>query len=190
MGRRRDNVVPFRKPFKAVPLHRVVNRPAQRRKARGITPLMIVLPLAAFAAVFMFGLPGVPSSLGFRAPQGAATDRETAYFDLCEGPVRVNCVVDGDTFWYGGEKIRIADINAPEVSEPDCVSEAALGRRATNRLLVLLNQGPYTLEPVDRDRDVYGRLLRTVTREGASVGETLVDEGLAEEWKGYRGSWS
>jgi hypothetical protein len=40
-----------------------------------------------------------------------------------------------------------------------------------------------------RDYDTYGRSLRAVTRAGASLGETLVDEGLAEEWKGYRGSW-
>jgi hypothetical protein len=33
------------------------------------------------------------------------------------------------------------------------------------------------------------RSLRVVTRDGASLGETLVDEGLAEEWEGYRGSW-
>ena len=39
------------------------------------------------------------------------------------------------------------------------------------------------------DLNTYGRLLRVVTRDGASLGETLVDEGLAEEWKGYRGSW-
>jgi micrococcal nuclease len=31
--------------------------------------------------------------------------------------------------------------------------------------------------------------LRTVTRQGASVGEELVREGLAERWKGYRGNW-
>ncbi|MGZ3259320.1 MAG: thermonuclease family protein [Croceibacterium sp.] len=45
------------------------------------------------------------------------------------------------------------------------------------------------MEPIDRDRDRYGRLLRTVTRGGASVGEELVREGLAEQWKGYRGNW-
>ena len=60
-------------------------------------------------------------------------------------------------------------------------------------MLALLNQGPFTLAPntdgSGRDRDPYGRLLRTVTRDRASLGETLVDEGLAEEWKGYRGSW-
>jgi|GEM_PF-2787979 len=91
--------------------------------------------------------------------------------------------------WYAGEKIRIADINTPEVGEPGCASEAALGARATTRLQALLNQGAFALEKVDRDRDKYGRLLRTVTRDGESLGAVLVDEGLAEEWQGYRRDW-
>jgi endonuclease YncB( thermonuclease family) len=136
-------------------------------------PLLALVPLAALAAT----------------PHPATADRETARFALCSGPHRVTCVVDGDTFWYRGQKIRIADINAPEVSHPACRREAALGERATGRLLALLNQGPFTLQPYQRDRDRYGRLLRTVTRDGASVGEALVREGLAETWKGYRGNW-
>jgi len=76
-----------------------------------------------------------------------------------------------------------------EVSRPACPQEAALAARATGRLLALLNEGTFTLASGGRDRDRYGRLLRTVTRDGASVGEVLVREGLAEEWKGYRGNW-
>jgi endonuclease YncB( thermonuclease family) len=188
MARRRDKPVPFRKPFRAVPLRAVRNHPQPRRKGLRVTPIMVMLPLAVFTVVFVRGVPGA-SSMTLPTRHAAAPDRETAAFTLCDGPVRVNCVVDGDTFWYGGEKIRIADINAPETHEPDCAEELALGNRATDRLLALLNQGAFTLEPVDRDRDIYGRLLRTVTRKGDSVGGELVDEGLAEEWKGYRGSW-
>lgn len=112
-----------------------------------------------------------------------------ATFALCAPGPRVTCVVDGDTFWYRGEKVRIADINTPEVSEPDCAAEAKLGRRATELLTELLNLGPFRLEPAERDRDRYGRLLRTVTRGGQSLGDTLVAEGLAERWQGRRGDW-
>jgi endonuclease YncB( thermonuclease family) len=145
---------------------------ARRSFSRAILPLAAVIAFAAHSA-----------------PPAAASDREAARFGLCSGPGRVTCVVDGDTLWYRGEKIRIADINAPEVSHPACSHEAALGAQATTRLVVLLNRGPFTLEPIDRNRDRYGRLLRTVTRGGASVGEELVREGLAEQWKGYRGNW-
>ncbi|MDZ7923160.1 MAG: glycoside hydrolase family 3 N-terminal domain-containing protein [Marinagarivorans sp.] len=45
---------------------------------------------------------------------------------------------------------------------PRCASEGALGAQATQRLQVLLNAGPFTLESVDRDVDRYGRSLRVV----------------------------
>jgi len=119
----------------------------------------------------------------------AALDREAAHFDRCGPSPRVTCVVDGDTFWYRGAKVRVADINSPEVGRPACPREAELGRAATLRLAELLNAGPFTLAPWSRDRDRYGRLLRTVTRGGESIGARLVREGLAEEWQGRRGSW-
>jgi endonuclease YncB( thermonuclease family) len=127
----------------------------------------------------------------FARAASAAGDRERARFGLCHGMGRAggNCVIDGDTFWYAGEKIRIADINTPETGHPGCPYEARLGAAATARLQALLNQGAFSLEPIDRDRDKYGRRLRVVTRGGASVGGVLVREGLAEEWRGYRGSW-
>jgi micrococcal nuclease len=153
---------------------------------------MVMGPLAAFTAVFLFGLPtGWAIDLPRPEQVASGADREAARFGLCGGMGSAggNCVIDGDTFWYGGEKIRIADINTPETSEPECAREAQLGAAATGRLHALLNEGAFTLEPIDRDRDQYGRLLRTVTRDGESLGAVLVDEGLAEEWQGYRGSW-
>jgi len=109
---------------------------------------------------------------------------------LCKGWPRVNCVIDGDTIWYQGEKIRIADINAPETHDPQCTYEADLGRRATNRMIALLNAGPFEIVTTgDRDEDVYHRKLRLIERNGHSLGMTLVDEGLAERWQGYRRNW-
>ena len=137
-------------------------------------PLLALLPFTALAAA--------------DKPQAAAT-AQSARFALCSGAHRVTCVVDGDTFWYRGAKIRIADINAPEVSQPSCAREAALGERATGRLLGWLNAGPFVMQAAGRERDRYGRMLRTVTRDGVSVGEDLVRAGLAERWKGYRGNW-
>ena len=98
-------------------------------------------------------------------------------------------MVDGDTIWYRGDKIRLADINTPEVSQPACADEAALGAQARDRLTALLNAGAFSLEVEGRNIDRYGRLLRVVTRDGTSLGDLLVAEGLAEEWQGRRGSW-
>jgi endonuclease YncB( thermonuclease family) len=113
----------------------------------------------------------------------------TASFTMCGSGSRHDCVVDGDTFWTGGIKIRIADIDAPETHPPRCASEAQLGEAATQRLLALLNEGPFTLATAGRDEDRYGRKLRIVERNGRSLGAALVSEGLAREWTGHREPW-
>lgn len=125
------------------------------------------------------------------ASRAAATSVQTfsARFSICGGGPRIDCVVDGDTFWIGGEKVRIADIDAPEISPPRCQHEADLGEAAKQRLLVLLNVGPFTLIADARDRDRFGRKLRTVSRGGRSIGDTLIAEGLARRWGGPRRSW-
>ncbi|MCB2064394.1 MAG: thermonuclease family protein [Novosphingobium sp.] len=172
------------------------SRPKARR-GRGKTfspwtPWFVVGPLAVFTAVFLWdgGPPGwaVPLDVSGETP----LEQVSARFDRCNGPVRYTCVVDGDTIWYRGNKIRIADINTPELSEPECASEAALAEKATSRLTALLNDGPFTIRKQGfgaADTDRYGRLLRVLSRDGESLGEVLVREGYAERWKGYRGSW-
>lgn len=109
-------------------------------------------------------------------------DPHRAEFVICNGPVRANCVVDGDTFWFKGIKIRVADIDAPEISEPQCAGERQAGIAARNRLLEMLNAGSFSLLAGWRDEDRYGRKLRIVARDDTSLGEILVREGLAWHW--------
>jgi micrococcal nuclease len=110
-------------------------------------------------------------------------------FEKC-GEERVNCVVDGDTFWLNGTKIRIADMDAPEISKPMCAEEYALGMRATDRLITLLNLGQFQLQQYgDQTTDKYGRTLAVVVRDGNSLGVQLVSEGLAHPWTGQRKPW-
>lgn len=106
-------------------------------------------------------------------------------FPICGEGRRVTCVVDGDTFWHNRIKYRLADIDAPEVSQPQCAAEARQGQAATNRLAALLNAGRFELQEQGVDR--YGRTLATVTRSGRSIGEQLVSEGLARRWGDRRG---
>ncbi|MBA4747509.1 MAG: thermonuclease family protein [Sphingopyxis sp.] len=117
----------------------------------------------------------------------APTDRLRARFGLCHSGGGTNCVVDGDTFWFQGQKIRIADIDTPETHPPRCAEEARLGEAATRRLHSLLNAGPFSLAGGEDDR--YDRALRTVTRDGDSLGGVLVDEGLARWYGSGRQPW-
>ena len=173
-----------------MPLFRQLSRTRPRRPHRGslFSPIMIVAPLAAFTAVFVWD--GAPPGRAAVTPSTlAGADRDSASFARCSGPLRQTCVVDGDTFWYRGTKIRVADINTPETGQPACPAEAQLGAAATRRMTQLLNAGPFSLASTDRDTDRYGRALRVVTRGGDSLGEVLVAEGLAEQWQGKRGTW-
>ena len=163
--------------------------------ARETGPILWAAPLVLGVAVFLATSPemrAVGPALPSPVAQTAAGsgDRERASFAKC-GPFasRQACVIDGDTFWYRGTKIRVADINTPETSDPKCAAEAELGARATRRFAELMSAGAFTLDPIDRSHDKYGRALFVVTRGGESVGGVLVAEGLAEEWQGYRREW-
>lgn len=112
-----------------------------------------------------------------------------ASFGMCKWGGGTNCVVDGDTFWIGGAKVRITGIDAPETHDYRCASELALGDRATAQLRALLNSGAVTMSKIDRDRDKYGRLLRNVAVDGADVGEAMVSAGVAREYGRGRRGW-
>jgi endonuclease YncB( thermonuclease family) len=62
--------------------------------------------------------------------------------------------------------------------------------KATYRLRELLNEGPFELNSIgSRDEDRHGRKLRVVVRNGRSLGDQLVSEGLARTWSGRREPW-
>jgi len=161
----------------------------QKRKRRQGTVRMFATGIAGGV---LLGLAIVTTPMVWNwvsAPASASAFAESAHFAVC-GAIRRTCVIDGDTIWLDGEKIRIADIDTPEISEPRCASEYERGIRARDRLVVLLNAGPFDLAPIgERDEDQYGRKLRVVTRGGASLGDQLVGEGLARAWTGRREPW-
>jgi endonuclease YncB( thermonuclease family) len=160
--------------------------PEARRRRRRKWARFVPLWAAAVLVGTAFGAGWVELPAGASTP-GQQTIR--ASFGFCHTGGGTNCVVDGDTIWLAGEKIRVADIDAPETHEPRCAAEQALGDRATRRLRELLNNGAVSLQPIDRDEDRFGRKLRIVLVDGASVGERLVDEGLARRYAGGRRPW-
>ena len=149
--------------------------------------LMLMLSVAIFGGGWtLFGIAPIGGVAAFAA---LAADTEAASFVFCHNNGGTNCVVDGDTIWYRGTKIRITGIDTPETHQPKCAAEAKLGAAATRRMLQLVNAGPFTLQSINRDEDRYGRKLRILTRGGKSLGDILVEEGLARYYKGGRRSW-
>lgn len=154
------------------PTRRPPNRPLKRR-------LRLIALAAGPIALLAFGRSG--------PPQAQAQARAALHGRIVAMPSLVR-VSDGDTFRYAGTRIRIADIDAPEINGR-CAREKQLAARATRRLRALLGAGPFTIAPADRDEDRYGRKLRIIARGGRSIGLALVREGLARPWSGKRLPW-
>lgn len=159
-------------------------------------PLTSVLSAAVFWGVWTWTGPDPQSASGMMPlassttdTGSSTTDSESATFGLCHEGGGYNCVVDGDTIYYQGTKIRIADIDTPETHEPRCADEARRGAEATQRMHQLVNAGSFSLESINRDEDNYGRKLRIINRGGESLGGVLVDEGLARWYAGGRQPW-
>ena len=117
-------------------------------------------------------------------PDLAIADDSKVHWQECQPyERRVTCVVDGDTLLYQGTKIRLLDIDAPEV-EGRCANERQLAQAATAELTRLLNTGLVRI--AYEGQDLYGRhLARIWVREG-EIGTAMLTAGLAEPF-GQRG---
>lgn len=105
---------------------------------------------------------------------------------VCGSGRRVNCVVDGDTIWVAGEKIRIVGYNSPEV-EGACRRERDLAAKATRRLSRMLSSERFSVERQGHDR--YGRRLAVIRTGKGDITDTMVKEGLAHVWRGRKEDW-
>lgn len=104
-----------------------------------------------------------------------------ADFVLCHrGKPSAACVVDGDTFWMGGEKFRPLGLEAPEMGPPKCDAPAVLGPASRDALLELLNSGEIGLER--HGLDPFGRTLATVSVGGIDIAQTMIAAGLARPY--------
>lgn len=189
----KSNVVPFRRRRNSRGRHdqQRTQKMAPRSGRSGLRkPLPAILWVIIVAGGGWFAYGGADTLSDFATLATTPTpDSLSASFSFCGSDRHVNCVVDGDTFWFQGEKIRIADIDTPELSPARCEAERIKGEAAKARLLALLNTGTFSLSAGLRDEDKYGRKLRTVTRSGRSLGDTLVHEKLARRWEGARHPW-
>ena len=99
-------------------------------------------------------------------------------------------VHDGDTIRCDGERVRIANIDAPELPDsPKCHDRRAsygwcdykAGYASRDALAKLAASGPVRMERLGVDK--YGRTLARVTVNRRDVGSYLVALGLARWWR-------
>lgn len=169
-------VVQFRRPPKKPP-----QKPARKPMSNGMRMALIWLAILAVLTM-VYAVKG-----GFSTKAGASSLPEAASL---AAPVRRDDirVTDGDTFRIADERIRIANIDTPEMpGRARCEDEAQRALAAKARLSELLAAGPVVLEREGVDR--YGRTLATVRVNGADVGEQLIREGEAQRWMGHKATW-
>lgn len=112
---------------------------------------------------------------------------------LCIAPI----THDGDSIRCGAERIRISDIDAPELAgSPRCSPQRVRqlantpnpawcdyrrGEAARKALTAFLASGPVLVQRVGVDR--YRRTLARVSVNGRDAGAMLIGLGLARGWR-------
>ncbi|MBB5572113.1 MULTISPECIES: thermonuclease family protein [Rhizobium] len=131
----------------------------------------------------------IPVAMPANRMLAAAAPETGGRFGLCGGETGINCVVDGNTFWQNGIKIRLADIDVPDLEPSHCAGERQKATAAKLRLQALLNNDTFVLSGSGRGDDQHGGKFRIAMRAGRSIGDQLVAEGLARRWTGQATSW-
>lgn len=99
--------------------------------------------------------------------------------------------IDGDTFWYDDQKIRVMSIDTPEPSRygnAECKKEAELGDRASKFTKDIIITRSIKIEYSGRE-DRYGRALARVRVGDRYLGDMLIEAGLAKTWEGRQVDW-
>ena len=163
----RGNVVPFgrsqRKSQGAASA-----RPSYLSRFKG--SWLVVIACVAFLGYSAVRDGMLPGFLGGNSPSRFTKGIET--IDLREAHI-----LDGGTVSFGSERIRIANVEAPEIFEPGCRREREIGLKAKERLGQLIASGASQIER--EGTDAIGRTLARVRTGETDVGQTLLNEGLA-----------
>jgi endonuclease YncB( thermonuclease family) len=104
-------------------------------------------------------------------------------------------VIDGDTFearvrvWPGIEittRVRLRDIDAPELGSAKCAEERAKAEVARDALRQLLAEGDVTVTRVDFDKYGGRVLAAAATRATPDISAAMLAKGLARPYAGGR----
>ncbi len=209
-----DNFAPARKFVASLTADRPVhtaNREEPREKVavakpqpapshRGVTPVPprpVGLPdqtqTAAIIPPAPIGKPGLEvASLSAAAPKSgeALAGGYQGKFFLCGTAKQDDCVVSADRFVFHGQKIRLVGIEVPDIKKPRCEAERIKASDAKLRVRAFLDSGPFELVTWQGNNAmVDGHQLRDVTRNGRSLADVLVNEGLAKRPGAGRNGW-
>ena len=114
---------------------------------------------------------------------------EDARFGLCaELPYRT-CVHNGDLIYLRGEPMRLSDIVSPDRYTAECPAASNIAWYAAIRLRDLLNEGPFDIVEDPASEATSEELMRRLERNGISLGDTLIEAGLARRRSPEPADW-
>lgn len=101
---------------------------------------------------------------------------------------------DGDTCYVTidgkNEKIRLLELDTPEISKPKCDAELELGLNARDYVNDLIKNAETIEFKTAHERDYFGRILSYLIIDGKDVSELLVKNGLGVVYKkGHKKDW-
>ena len=89
---------------------------------------------------------------------------------------------DGDTCYviYEGkkDKVRLLDLDTPEISNPKCEKEYILGIEAREYINQLISEGKRIEFETAYNRDFFGRILSYIIVDGENVSKLMVSHSL------------
>ena len=99
-------------------------------------------------------------------------------------------VIDGDTIDVRGERIRVVNLDAPDVgSHAKCPLEERRGQAAKSYAIALVRSAD-EVGLADREgQDRYGRSLARVTLDGEDFAAMMIDAGHGRPWRGRSSNW-
>lgn len=133
-------------------------------------PGALVLALLAVAIVWNGAEEPWSSS-----PPPAPTLRSGDTFDG-----RYAVLIDSNIIGIGQERIRIANIDAPESFNPRCSEERVAGLKVKERLAQVIRVEKVGIRREGQDAD--GRTLARIAVNGQDLGDLLIREGLVLPW--------
>lgn len=136
-----------------------------REGSRGVGFMRFLL--AALAALFLLSCQpqqgaGVPSCQVTRVTDGDTIDL------VCDG---------------SRHRVRLLDMDTPEIFHPECGAELQAGQEARARLVALVAAGPVTAVRF-QGHDRYGRDLARVSVAGQDLSQAMLASGLALPYAG------
>lgn len=99
-------------------------------------------------------------------------------------------VIDGDTLAFGRERVRIANLDAPDVgSHAHCALEQRRGEAARAFARSVIRRAA-VVQVVDRQGlDRYGRTLARVMVDDRDFGRVMIAAGHGRPWRGRSSDW-